>query len=209
MRSPKTEHHEGKASRIVPLFPELLQPLLDLRAATPADATYVINRYRGGCNLNPHLRRIIGRAGLKPWERTWHNMRASRQTELATSYPLHTVCAWLGNTKAIAAGHYLQITDGDWQRAVGSTGSALNAAPSLAVPFAGGDAVTDARAAHKPTQQQTVPTCTGSHFYPQLVVGTGLTQPDANRRDLVHFGEMGSPGLEPGTPAFSMLCSTN
>lgn len=54
----------------------------------------------------------------------------------------------------------------------------------------------DAGATQKPTQQATVPACTGLHTYSQLVVGTGLTRPDANRRGLVHFGGMGSPGLE-------------
>lgn len=39
--------------------------------------------------------------------------------ELAATFPLHTVCAWIGNTKAIAAGHYLQVTDADWTRATG------------------------------------------------------------------------------------------
>ncbi|HMN40854.1 MAG TPA: hypothetical protein PKE29_08400 [Phycisphaerales bacterium] len=79
----------------------------------------MVGRYREGANLNPHFRRIIKRAGLAAWDRTWHNLRASRQTELAATFPLHTVCAWIGNTKAIAAGHYLQVTDADWTRATG------------------------------------------------------------------------------------------
>lgn len=86
----------------------------------------MITRYREGANLNPHFRRIIKRAGLTPWDRTWHNLRASRQTELAATFPLHTVCAWIGNTKAIAAGHYLQVTDADWTRATGGGQSGAN-----------------------------------------------------------------------------------
>ena len=53
----------------------------------PAGAVYVIGRYREGANLNPHFRRIIKRAGLSVWPRTWHNLRATRQTELASDYP--------------------------------------------------------------------------------------------------------------------------
>jgi hypothetical protein len=30
---------------------------------------------------------------------------------LAQSYPLHVVCAWIGNTERIAAKHYLQVTE--------------------------------------------------------------------------------------------------
>ncbi len=35
---------------------------------------------------------------------------------------LHTVCAWIGNTKAVAAGHSLHVTDADWTRATGTAG---------------------------------------------------------------------------------------
>jgi hypothetical protein len=33
----------------------------------------------------------------------FHNLRASRETELAAVYPMHVVCAWIGNTERIAA----------------------------------------------------------------------------------------------------------
>lgn len=118
VRSPKTEHHEGRGERIIPLFPEIREPLMQVFDAAPEGSTQVIQSYRQGSNLNPQLRRIIRRAGVTEWPKAWHNLRASRQTELAASYPLHTVCAWIGNTKAIAAGHYLQVTDPDWTRAV-------------------------------------------------------------------------------------------
>lgn len=118
VRSPKTEHHEGRGERIVPLFPEIREPLMEVFEAAPEGSTQVIQSYRKGSNLNPQLRRLIRRAGVPEWPKAWHNLRASRQTELAADYPLHTVCAWIGNTKAIAAGHYLQVTDADWTRAV-------------------------------------------------------------------------------------------
>lgn len=124
VRSCKTEHHEGRGERMVPLFPEVAEHLLAAFAEAPEGTDFVIRRYRAGCNLNPHFRRIIRRAGLTPWPRTWHNLRGSRQTELAATFPLHTVCAWIGNTKAIAAGHYLQITDADWTRATGEEAAA-------------------------------------------------------------------------------------
>ncbi len=122
VRSTKTAHHEGGGERMVPIFPEVLKHLQAVYDAAPEKAVHVISRYREGANLNPHFRRIIRRAGLTPWPRTWHNLRASRQTELARDFPLHTVCSWIGNTKMIAAGHYLQVTDADFIRAVGSGG---------------------------------------------------------------------------------------
>ena len=117
VRSPKTEHHAGGAERSVPIFPELQPLFLEAHEAAPVGAVYVIQRYRAGANLITQFRRIIKRAGVKAWPRTWHNLRATRQTELASEFPLHTVCAWIGNSRMIAAGHYLQQTDADWQRA--------------------------------------------------------------------------------------------
>ncbi len=38
-------------------------------------------------------------------------MRSSRQTELSERYPIHVVCAWIGNSPVVAADHYLQVRD--------------------------------------------------------------------------------------------------
>ena len=63
------------------------------------------------------MQRIIRRAGLMPWVKLWHNLRATRQTELANQYPLHVVCAWIGNSRAVAQEHYLQVTDSHFAQA--------------------------------------------------------------------------------------------
>ena len=78
---------------MIPLFPELREPLLDLFAEAEAGTEYVIARHRLGCaNLRTHFERIIKRAGLKPWPRLFHNLRASRESELMREYDLSTVC---------------------------------------------------------------------------------------------------------------------
>ena len=80
---------------------------------------YVITRYRETRqNLRTQLCRIIKRAGLKPWPKPWHNLRSTRQTELAEKYPIHVVCSWLGNSRAVAQAHYLQVTDAHFDQAV-------------------------------------------------------------------------------------------
>jgi len=48
---------------------------------------------------------------LKPWPKLFHNLLATRQTDLAKHYPAHVVCAWIGNSQAVAQRHYLQVTD--------------------------------------------------------------------------------------------------
>ena len=80
---------------------------------------YVITRYRdANANLRTQLQRIIRKAGLTPWPRLFHNLRATRQTELAECFPAHVVCAWIGNTERVAQNHYLQVTDAHFVKAV-------------------------------------------------------------------------------------------
>ena len=138
VRSPKTEHHPGKEKRTIPLFPELRSVLLKAWEVSSRDAEYVVSgNYRKqsdtekgwrNCNLRTQFERIIKRAGLKPWPRLFHALRASRETELAAQYPIHVVTAWLGNTPKIAMKHYLQVTDDDFDRAT-ETGRPVADAP--------------------------------------------------------------------------------
>ena len=128
--SPKGEK-DGKGTRVVPLFPELRTILEGAFDLAPEGAIYVVDpKYRQGsfkpsgwmnCNLRTTFEKIIGRAGLKPWPRLFHAMRASRETELAAQHPIHVVTSWLGNTPKIALKHYLMTTDADFARAVQPT----------------------------------------------------------------------------------------
>lgn len=117
VHSPKTERHEGSDSRWVPIFPELRPLLTEAFEKAPEGSEYVVDRYRNQANLRTRFNKIIKRSGLQPWPKLFHNLRSTRQTELAAEYPLHLVCAWLGNKAAVAAEHYLQITDEDYRRA--------------------------------------------------------------------------------------------
>jgi hypothetical protein len=117
VRAPRRDH-DGGDSRIPPLFPELEKYLLESRDVAEAGAEYFIARSRNlGTNLRTYLLRTINKAGLKPWPKLFHNLRASRQTELEEMYPTHVVCAWLGNSLTVARKHYLQVTDEHFDRA--------------------------------------------------------------------------------------------
>jgi integrase len=125
--SPKTEHHPGKDTRTIPLFPELRSILEEAFEAAPEGAVYVVDEKfrkaamgpRGwrGCNLRTTMEKVIRRAGLTPWPRLFHNLRSSRETELAETFPIHVVTAWLGNTPEIARKHYLQVTEDHFRQA--------------------------------------------------------------------------------------------
>ncbi len=117
--SPKTEHHEGGESRLIPLYPELRPCLLEAFEEAEPGTTHVVTRYRGGnANLRTQLQRIIQRAGLDAWPKLFQNLRSTRETELAEEHPMHAVCKWMGNSQPVAAAHYLQLTDEHFERAV-------------------------------------------------------------------------------------------
>jgi integrase len=110
--SPKTAHHVGGDCRFVPIFPELRLHLQQAFDEAEPGTEYVITEYRMvNSNLRTRLYQIIHRAGLKPWPKLFHNLRSTRQTELAEKYPIHVVCQWIGNSRAVAQEHYLQVTD--------------------------------------------------------------------------------------------------
>jgi hypothetical protein len=118
VRSPKTEHHEGKETRTIPIFPEIRTYLERAWDEAPEGAVYVIGRYRNSnANLRTQLKRIIAAAGRKAWPKLFQNLRSTRETELAEDWPIHVVCAWIGNSEAVARNHYLQVTDEHYEKA--------------------------------------------------------------------------------------------
>lgn len=55
-------------------------------------------RYRGkNANLRTQLLRIISKASASSWPWLFHNLQASRATELVNAFPIHVVCEWIGN----------------------------------------------------------------------------------------------------------------
>lgn len=126
--SPKTQHLAGRGHRVIPLFPEVRPFLEQAWDECPEGSEYVIpEEYRrrakgpGGwanANLRTTLEKILRRAGVDPWPRLWHSMRASCETDLARKFPLAIVAKWLGNTQAVAMRHYVDVTDADFERAV-------------------------------------------------------------------------------------------
>ncbi|MHC4993858.1 MAG: hypothetical protein ACYTGQ_02285 [Planctomycetota bacterium] len=81
-------------------------------------------------NLRTQFNRIIQKAGYEPWPKLFQNLHSSRETELAESFPLHVVTAWIGNSELVAAKHYLQVTDEHFLRATAKE-AAQNAAQKL------------------------------------------------------------------------------
>ena len=106
---------------MIPMFPELRKQL-ELQFEQAEEGTlYVINRWRDtATNMRTHFQRIIFYAGLEPWQRLFQNLRESRANEIWSEYPDHVAAAWMGHSKRIATQHYLQVTDEQFQRALGN-----------------------------------------------------------------------------------------
>jgi integrase len=116
---PKTEHHDGKDFRLMPLFPEIRQELESWRRDAPKDREFVLKAaISPKTNLRTGLMKILKRAGIKPWPKLFQNLRSTRATELRDRFPSHAVAAWLGHTVKVADAHYNQVTDDHFRRAV-------------------------------------------------------------------------------------------
>jgi integrase len=152
VHSCKTEHHEGHESRVVPIFAELRPYLEAAWNESPKDAEFVITiRTMRARKANPRttMTKIVKAAGLKPWPKLFHNLRASRQTELeGQGFPQHVVCGWLGNSPKVAREHYLRATDDDFQKASGQ--------PTRSAGQGAGQKAQDRAQDHAPPQAATL-----------------------------------------------------
>ena len=153
VRSPKTEHHEGKKERVVPITQELMVHLRDAHNSVPTGSTFVVtnDKLREAAqgvkgwrcaNLRTQLLRILRRVDMKPWPLPFINLRSSCQTDFTQEFSEYIVNQWIGNSQAVARRHYLQVTEDHFARAakhfsMGSTNSVQ----------------LDRRAAHNPAQQ--------------------------------------------------------
>jgi len=109
----KTEHHEDGGERVVPIFVELAPLLREVWEQAPDGAEYVIEHHRNHSNLGVRLSRIVRQAGLTAWPKIWHNLRATRCTELQRAFPNHVVSSWCGHTEGIAEQAYWMTTGED------------------------------------------------------------------------------------------------
>jgi len=121
VRSPKTEHHEGKGGRVVPLFPRLRDELGRLFEMELSEGSeFVITRYRDPerTNLGTQFGRIVQMAGIEPIKKPFTNMRASRSTEIYSEFGPFLESKWIGHSTKTARDHYLQVREIDFALAV-------------------------------------------------------------------------------------------
>ncbi len=133
VRSPKTERHDGKESRFVPIAPKLAPILREaIEAAEDGEERVVVL-------ANPRrLASIVTRAGVPAWNKLYQTLRQSCETEWAMSFPAHAVAAWLGHSEVVSQRHYLMVPDELFDQAAGRSAvpksSALFSAAERSTP---------------------------------------------------------------------------
>jgi hypothetical protein len=127
-------------------------------------------------NLSNDFQQDLGLAGClfrsRPILPNETAVRASRQTELTNKFPEQVVCKWVGNSKAVANKHNLQVTDEHFAAVVGG-------AHRGAIDAEGGAntvlqvAATNRTTTHqrKEPQQLASQTVSGSHTYANYPMG--------------------------------------
>jgi len=196
VHSPKTACHPGQETRQVPLFPEVAAALREAFDAAEPGSEFCIMRYRkGNGNLSTQLRRILWKAGVDPWPRLFQNLRASCDTDLAARFPAHVCARWLGHTPQIAAKHYLQVRDSDFEAAAGE-----RAALGARAAFSGGSEA--ARIPARAVQFRTVQDGSEKDEKPENPLKVEIFE------DLDKY-EMGDTGLEPVTSCVSSRRSSH
>jgi len=207
--SPKTAT-VGKPYRVIPIFPLLRPYLEEAWDATPDGTEYIFpedlrQRSKGpsgwlNCNLRTMFSKIIRRAGLEPWPRLWHNLRASCESDLAQAFPLAVVTKWLGNTPSIAMRHYVDPTDAAFQRALGWVPEARKTdSPKQSSVRSDSGAKSGAPVAQKPAQNLPAPRGKIENFQPKSDTECELVPPAASHNLLLQHDLLEDRGFEPLT----------
>ncbi len=196
--SSKTERHERRAIRILPLFPAIEKELLALFTEAEEGAQFVFPGLRADMNLRTGLERILRRAGVKQWPKLWQNLRASGATDFARSLPSHVAAEICGHTEQIAKEHYWTVTDQDLDQAIEDLSPGIG--EKLAQKLAHNDdskglELSDDDLTGRPSEMRKAQEILGFVDLCRMMAKDGFTF------------RMGDIGLEPTTPTMSTWCS--
>ena len=129
----KTQRYGGvKAVRTMPLFPELIEPILAARAEAHESDVYVITKHaprylkkvadrsklgRISANLGTIFAKFVRRAGVEAWSKIINNVRASWITDLLDGkyqtpdwqFGIQVIAEWAGNSPKVILRYYGRI----------------------------------------------------------------------------------------------------
>ena len=200
--APKTD-----STRIVPIIPALFTILQDAFDAAPEGSDKIVRL--SAHNLHRDFEKLITRAGLVPWDDLFQTLRRSCENDFARHHPQHEVSRWIGHSMRVSEQHYLMADE--------STLQAATRPDSHNDPFAAPTPpvlATTSEELLRAAQSAAV----GSRIASQVqetrrnttLATTRLATPGkAKNPCFAGVSEVARAGIEPATPGFSVLCSTN
>lgn len=118
--SSKTKH-VGKADRMVPLFPQITEALLEYRPADWEPGDWVFTSPTTKYLWRPRLLEAFKRLGWEPWPKLFINCRSSRITELVQkageNFSIFDVACWMGHSPQTMLKYYAQVSSEARRRA--------------------------------------------------------------------------------------------
>jgi integrase len=122
VQSPKTAK-SGKASRLVPICPELYTLLDHAYHDAEERSERIVPDVDASTNLRTTAKKLIVRAGVTPWTRLFQNMRRSCADDWGHIMPQHVATTWAGHSVKVAEKHYWQVRDSDYATVTGQPSS--------------------------------------------------------------------------------------
>jgi integrase len=111
VQSPKTEAHDGKDRREVPIFAPVKPLLLAAWEAAPKLTELMFPRHQTtGQSITSRLESLCRKAGEPLWPKPFVNLRASGEHDaLEAGHNINRVAAWWGHSAEIALKHYNRV----------------------------------------------------------------------------------------------------
>lgn len=103
--SPKTACN-GKAKRIMPMFPEIRQ---NLRRITNPASDLVVSDLNSK-SIHVKFAKLLKQNNIPAWPRLLQNLRSSRAIEINERFGSIAESEWLGHTQEVAKDHYLSVS---------------------------------------------------------------------------------------------------
>jgi len=179
----KTAGQTGCGYRVCPIFTALRPHLDDAYELVEPGTEFVVSRPMADnirakmdgpngsndANTRTAFLKLIKRAGLTPWPRLFHTLRASCETDLLENFPISAVTDWLGHSATIALKHYARVPDHLFERAI--RGGAQSGAVEAQIT-----AQSEADPTGQKTTEATEPLT--EKGFRRLMSGLGLFSPD-------------------------------
>jgi integrase len=110
VKAPKTERHEGHASRFVPLCEQLVDLLVKASEQAAVGAIRIFDDLRiTDTSLNNRLAGTCRRAKVIMWEKPKINLRASCEFDWLRTHTIDKVAAWMGHSPKTMLKHYNRV----------------------------------------------------------------------------------------------------